>query len=200
MSYYFLTLCFYKASFHFEAWREEKMSKLYKWALAVSFVAYSGWAHAGTREFGDYLRIMVPVYALGMTATETDYEGVKQLTYSVASAQMTSELLKIATQEKRPDYEDGDKKNSFPSGHATGAFSAAMFIHKRYGFKQSVVPYMLAGITGYSRIEAKRHHFHDVLGGAVIAGIYTWVFVDEKQNMSFECSPGFVRIGYKVDL
>jgi hypothetical protein len=156
-------------------------------------------AGADSRELGDYLRIVIPVYSLGYAMHEEGYEGAEQLGYSVLSAQLTSELSKKATQEKRPDYKAGNKKDSFPSGHATGAFSGAMFIHKRYGFKQSIIPYLLAGITGYSRVEARRHHVHDILGAAAISAFYTWILVDGQSKISLSADPDSIKIDYKTN-
>jgi len=66
---------------------------------------------------------------------------------------------------KRPD---GDK-NSFPSGHTSSAFMGAVFFHLHFGLLISIVPYLLAGFTGFSRIYAKRHWLRDVIAGALLA-------------------------------
>lgn len=128
---------------------------------------------------------------------EEGYKGIEQLAYSVISTQVACELLKKVTQEKRPNYEIGNTKDSFPSGHAAGAFSGAMFIHRRYGFKKSIVLYCLAIYTGYSRVIAKRHYIHDVLGGAVIAGICTYIFVDKKNKFSISVNSDEIKLNFE---
>jgi membrane-associated phospholipid phosphatase len=124
--------------------------------------------------------------------------GAKQLAYSFAATQLTVQLLKVAIDEERPDYTDGDRKDSFPSGHTATAFSAATFVHKRYGFKMAIAPYMLASFTGYSRVQADRHHWRDVLAGAAISSLFTWIFVDkyDKYDILVAASPEYVELGF----
>ncbi len=132
--------------------------------------------------------------------SESDYTGAKQWTYSVLSSQLTSELLKKATKRKRPDYKEGDKRDSFPSGHTASAFSGATFIHKRYGLKQAIIPYTMAGFVGYSRVQAKRHHKTDVIAGALISSFYTWIFVDkENNNLSLTTDRESTKLEYKTN-
>ncbi|WP_169777035.1 phosphatase PAP2 family protein [Campylobacter mucosalis] len=69
-----------------------------------------------------------------------------------------------------------------PSRHAAGAFSGATYIHKRYGLEQALLPYALATFVAYSRVDARKHYVHDVVAGASIAALWTWVFVDEKEE------------------
>jgi membrane-associated phospholipid phosphatase len=88
-------------------------------------------------------------------------------------------LLKYTIREKRPD---SDNRDSFPSGHTASAFSGASFIHKRYGIKQAIVPYILATFTGYSRVKENKHHIRDVIAGAVISSAFSLYFAD-KYNL-----------------
>ncbi len=178
------------------------MTKLITTTIIFIYLFFNSAYAIGIREIGDVMRIAIPMYAAGYSVREEGYEGLTQLTFSLLSAQVTSELLKVIVKEKRPDYEPGAKRNSFPSGHAVGAFSGAMFLHKRYGFKQSIVPYALATLTAYSRVEAKKHYVHDVIAGAVISGIWTWIFVDkyEKKDPSvFVSYDGeSIRFSYRI--
>jgi membrane-associated phospholipid phosphatase len=66
---------------------------------------------------------------------------------------------------ERPD----GNKNSFPSGHTSIAIMGAVFFHLHFGFIYAIVPYLLAGFTGFSRIYAKRHWLRDVIAGALLA-------------------------------
>ncbi|MCR5506533.1 MAG: phosphatase PAP2 family protein [bacterium] len=159
-------------------------------------------ANASSQTVSDIGRWGVPLYALGMSVAEPTSEGVNQLFISAIGAQIASEFLKKVTQEKRPDYTPGKRKESFPSGHAVGAFSGAMFIHKRYGLEYAVVPYMIATYTGYQRVDAKRHHVHDVVAGAGLAALFTWAFVskyDKSNNqISFAMDKDVQKIEYKT--
>ncbi|WP_169312702.1 phosphatase PAP2 family protein [Hylemonella gracilis] len=131
---------------------------------------------------------MIPTYALGMAVSEHEFtsggEGVAQFGMTMLSTALTVHSLKKTTRQKRPDYDSGEARDSFPSGHTASAFAGAAFIHRRYGFSQAAVPYALAAFVGYSRIQAGAHHPRDVAGGALIAGFSTWLFVDERQHTS----------------
>ena len=133
-------------------------------------------------KLGDMLMVMTPAYALGMTAREDNFDGALQLITSVAAAQLAAEGIKSLELEERPN---GSDRKSFPSGHATAAFSGAMFVHKRYGWKQAIVPYIMAGITGWARVKADAHYWHDVLGGAAVAALCTWTLVDKYDSGSY---------------
>jgi membrane-associated phospholipid phosphatase len=130
------------------------------------------------QKVGDILQFAVPAYAFGLTLGEENKEGLKQFTYSIVTSQITVHVLKSMTNQKRPCYKEGDKKNSFPSGHASSAFAGAAFIHKRYGFRKAIIPYGAAILTGVSRVKAKKHHVRDVVAGALISGFWTMCFVD----------------------
>jgi membrane-associated phospholipid phosphatase len=148
---------------------------------------------------GDYLQVIVPSIALGLAMNEDDYEGIKQLGYSFVSAQITVYGLKNVVEEKRPQ---GNGDGSFPSGHTTGAFSGAAFIHKRYGFKKAIIPYTLSAFVGYSRIQAKKHWTHDVICGALISYLYAYLFVDNITNnkLNIQADTKSMKVSYQFDL
>ena len=156
----------------------------------------NSYARSTIEEIGNITQIIVPVYALGMAINEKDWEGVRQFTYSFAAMQVSVIGLKAIIDEERPNHSDN---NSFPSGHTASAFSGATFIHKRYGFKRAIVPYLLAGFTGYSRIHADEHYFHDVAAGALISGLFTWLFVDEYNGLHLSVGPHSAMLGFRKD-
>jgi len=73
---------------------------------------------------------------------------------------------------------------SFPSGHSTSAFSAAVVLtyltpKKYYG----LLYLLLAILVGYSRMYLSEHFFEDVVGGSVIGVFVTalWLsYIDKK--------------------
>jgi membrane-associated phospholipid phosphatase len=66
--------------------------------------------------------------------------------------------------------------NSFPSGHTTSAFSAALVITYLCKNKGWGVPALLiAMLVGYSRMYLTQHFFEDVIAGSVI-GVMVTVF------------------------
>ena len=64
--------------------------------------------------------------------------------------------------------------NSFPSGHANTAFSAATLVALRFGgvFWWAYLP---AGIVGYSRIYMGAHFPSDVGAGALLGVVVLWI-------------------------
>ncbi len=79
------------------------------------------------------------------------------------NAALTSSL-KMLVGRRRP----GGGNRSFPSGHTSSAFAAASLINDNSGGVIGVSSYGLAALTGYSRMEARRHYPSDVLAGAAI--------------------------------
>jgi len=164
-------------------------------AIIISCCSNS-FAKSTIEEIGDFTQIIVPAYAFMMAMNEKDWEGVKQFGYSFTAMQISVIGLKSAIDAERPNCSDN---NSFPSGHTASAFSGATFIHKRYGIKRAIIPYLLAGFTGYSRIYAEKHNFCDVAAGAVISSLFTWLFVSEYDGVQVSVSPQSVRLGFWRD-
>jgi membrane-associated phospholipid phosphatase len=73
--------------------------------------------------------------------------------------------LKEALPERRPD---GSNNKSFPSGHVGTAFAAAATLQNRYGWQVGLPAQLVAAIVGFSRVEARKHHWYDVVAGAAI--------------------------------
>ena len=131
-------------------------------------------------DWGDITMFLANGWALGMTCMEKDWDGTAQYLESMLGAQLTTEIIKTRiVHEPRPNNMNTE---SFPSGHATGAFSAPMFIHRRYGWKQSLIPYGLAIFTGFSRVYERMHYTHDVLAGAAVSALFTWMFVSPSDS------------------
>ena len=81
-----------------------------------------------------------------------------------------STILKYTVKERRPH--PSHDRTSFPSGHTTSAFAFASVIGERHGLAYGIPAYGAAIVTGLSRVQDNRHHFHDILAGATIGTIY----------------------------
>lgn len=81
-------------------------------------------------------------------------------------------LLKNTISEKRPGYPDD--QNSFPSGHASGAFSFASVVAARHGWYYGSMAYGLAGFIAVSRVNDDFHYLHDILAGITIGAAFGW--------------------------
>ena len=100
---------------------------------------------------------------------------------ALLSAGLWSSLLKAATARPRPSPStEGDfgayaggpgiSPDSFPSGHATGAFAVATVFAGVYSDHKWVswLSYGAAGLIGLSRITLSRHYPTDVIAGALL--------------------------------
>lgn len=85
---------------------------------------------------------------------------------TIASKGITP-ALKAITQRKRPN---GDDDESFPSNHATQAFTVATVIARHYEHRRWVrwLAYGVATGVGLARIYHDDHHTSDVIAGAAI--------------------------------
>lgn len=121
---------------------------------------------------GDVLQYVLPATAAGMTLVYKDGKGVLQFGESAALTLGVTYGLKYIVDEERPN----GGSQSFPSTHASISFSSAEFIRKRYGWEYGVPAYLAATFVAYSRVESRDHYAHDVIAGAVIGIVSSYVF------------------------
>jgi hypothetical protein len=108
---------------------------------------------------------------------------------------LVTSTLKVAAPRLRPS----GGHHSFPSGHTSSAFAAASMIDDNFGGVAGVSAYGLAGLTGYSRIEAKAHYPSDVLAGAAI-GILSAQILDHLHWGNGQRSHGIARGGLRLEV
>jgi membrane-associated phospholipid phosphatase len=77
-------------------------------------------------------------------------------------------LLKAVVGRERPNGEDN---RSFPSGHASNAFTLAAVAERHYGWKAGVPAYGLATAVALSRLQRNKHYLSDVMAGATLGYI-----------------------------
>ena len=130
---------------------------------------------------GDILQVVLPVGALASTYILDDKEGRVQFWQSYLSSISLTYLLKYTIDKPRPNNQRDD---SFPSGHTTAAFSGAMFIQKKYGFKYGIPSLLMASFVGYSRVYAEKHFWEDVIVGASIGILGNLIFTKDYNNRS----------------
>ncbi len=147
---------------------------------------------------GDILVFALPIAAGGTTLILGDKKGAWQFTKGFLVNGAISFGLKSIIDKERPDMSD---TNSFPSAHTSITFQSASFIQKRYGWKYGIPAYILAGYTGYSRLEADKHDIIDVLAGAVIGVGSTYLFTtsyqQEHMELTYSNKEGNYLIGFR---
>ena len=147
---------------------------------AVSLV--SSTSHADDQDItdaGDVLTIALPLSAWLGTAIAKDKEGAIMFTKSFASTMIITSVGKEIAAKYRPQ---GESTQSFPSGHASSAFSGASFLYTRYGKAYGIPAYALAAFTAYSRVNANAHHIDDVMAGASVGLFNNWFFVSPHES------------------
>lgn len=140
---------------------------------------------------GDLLQFVLPAAAAGMTLGYRDGEGAIQLAESVALTMGTAYALKYTIDAKRPN----GSNHSFPSGHAALSFSAAKFIRKRYGWKYGIPAYAAASLVAYTRVEGGQHYAGDVIAGAGIGILSSYLFARPYEGWSVQVTGDTKNIG-----
>jgi membrane-associated phospholipid phosphatase len=146
-------------------------------AIALGFLQClvncgTAWGGDNIQTAGDVLQFVLPATAGALTLANRDWEGSLQLAESSALTLGVTYGLKYAVNERRPN----GGTQSFPSGHTSISFSAAEFMRKRYGWEYGIPAYAAASFVAYSRVEAQQHYPHDVVAGAAIGIISSYIF------------------------
>jgi len=115
-----------------------------------------------------------------------DTAGTVQFLESMGATLATTSVLKYTVHEERPNGES----QSFPSGHSANSFFAAEFMRKRYGWEYGIPAYALASFVAYSRVEAGRHWPHDVIAGAGIGIVSSYIFTRPYHGWNVQAQAG----------
>ena len=132
----------------------------------------------GTKQYG--LPVLAGFYTYGLAAD--DYESktvaLDGLSASLISALVTSSIKGVIGR-ARPnsglgphDFRPGQGDYSFPSGHATGAFTFASVIAAHYdSIWVDGTAYGIAGLVALARVRLDAHWASDVVAGGLIGGL-----------------------------
>ena len=168
------------------SWRYWTLTLILMFSIGLLTGMKSAYARDRVETTGDILAIAIPGLGLGTTLLdEHGHEGSLQFFESFASAQLTTEALKLITHKERPN---GSCCKSFPSGHTSAAFMGASFIHKRYGLDFAIPAYIAAAYVGYTRVHAKKHYRIDVVAGAAIGILSSYYFTESYKGFDLSAS------------
>ena|SRR3984957_1413407 len=143
-------------------------------SLTLLLAATCGTAQADAIETtGTGVAIALPLVAAGVSLYQDDRMGLAQLTVDTLATVGTAYALKHIVREERPN---GADFQSFPSDTSALAFAPAQYLWDRYGWEYGVPAYAAAIYTGYSRVEAKEHHWYDVAASAGFAFGFSKIF------------------------
>ena len=122
----------------------------------------------GLAQIGDYWGIGGQLLLWGAVLNSKEKNKNQNLEYAmnafIANGVMTYGM-KFAIGRERPDRSN---KRSFPSGHTSNSFLTATIAQEVYGNKIGIPAYMLACVTGLSRIHDDKHYVSDVVFGAAL--------------------------------
>ena len=132
----------------------------------------------GSSKWGDQLGQVYPnaAYVLGMlgygaiSGDHAAYKDASLMLQATLYSGIAATALKYTVREPRPN--NSDRRNSFPSGHATTIFAFASYVGCRHSLPWGLLAYSAAGFVAYSRMNDNAHYIHDVTGGATIGTTY----------------------------
>lgn len=122
---------------------------------------------------GDILQITLPL-SIGTYGLITKNKILLKsfVKYFIISQAITHSLKAIV---RRPRPYNKNRKDSFPSGHTSSAFTAPVFLHSKYGLATAIPFYALSTYTGYSRVVSNKHYITDIIGGIIVAFISLYI-------------------------
>jgi len=114
---------------------------------------------------GTHFALAGAMYFVSLAQEEIEtYENAKTLLRALALNGITTGLLKAAARTEAPN----GNENVWPSGHTSSSFTLATVLWHEYGPWVGLPLMGMAGYVGYERIDARNHHFSDVISGALI--------------------------------
>ncbi|MEY2428140.1 MAG: hypothetical protein QOJ40_1025 [Verrucomicrobiota bacterium] len=152
------------------------------------------WASDAIQSAGDILQFVLPAAAAGLTLGYQDGQGTVEFGESAALTLGVTYGLKYTVNERRPN----GGTQSFPSGHSSISFSAAEFMRKRYGWEYGLPAYALASFVAYSRVESRQHYAHDVIAGASIGIVSSYLFTKPYKGWNMELEADSTYFGFRL--
>src|SRR4029079_6277576 len=132
----------------------------------------------GTKQYG--LPVLFGFYAVGLAVDDYNAKTVALDGFSASViSSLTTSVFKGIAGRARPNSGLGPHHwnpfggdQSFPSGHATGAFAFAAVIAGHYDSPWvATTAYTIASLVGVARIEQDAHWASDVVAGGLIGGL-----------------------------
>jgi undecaprenyl-diphosphatase len=125
-------------------------------------------------ELGQTKNALMGIVLFGFWGTPTAQLTAKLASVSLLGSGGIVTLTKYLTNRERPEGMSPRSNSSFPSGHAAGAAAVAVLVTKRHG-RLGIVAWMVALWIMLSRMYLGRHFPSDVLTGALLGTIASWL-------------------------
>jgi len=140
--------------------------------------------HTWIEIIGTILQIAIPMYVLVPVIWKKDKEGTIQMLRLLLVVVGITWAFKLGLSQVFGinDMRPRGGSMSFPSGHTTGAFSGAIFLSLRYGWKYAAFTLPLAFFVGYTRIYALAHWPIDVIAAILLCSVSGFLLVKKYQK------------------
>jgi undecaprenyl-diphosphatase len=125
-------------------------------------------------DLGQSKNAAIALALFGFWGTPTAQVTAKLASVSLIGSSGIVTLTKYMTNRDRPEGMSPRQNSSFPSGHAAGAAAVAVLVSKRHG-RLGIIGWMIALWIMLSRIYLGRHYPSDVLTGALLGSIASWL-------------------------
>jgi membrane-associated phospholipid phosphatase len=157
---------------------------------------------------GTAIAIAMPLVAGGITAYKHDWTGSAQLVVTTALTVGTVYGLKHLVKECRPFAKPctphGGNWDSFPSGTSAVASAPAGFLWRRYGWEYGMPALAASAFVGYSRVNARKHHWWDTAASTGISLIYNGLITTRYHrptgyysSLEGDTDGAYLTVGYR---
>ena len=158
-------------------------------------------AHADNEALGSGVAIAIPVAAAGIAAYKRDWNGVVDLGLTTIATVGTAFALKQIVRERRPD---GSDSRAFPSDTTALAASGSSFLWARYGWRYGLPATAATAFVGWSRVDADKRQWHDVLASGALSIAYAALFTPRYKGRyviysSLDASPDSAYLRLAMD-
>ena len=149
-----------------------------------------------TERVGDWAQWGLPLAGAGSALAYGGRRVRWVPTLGIAGTLGAVHLSKYAVKKQRPRGGGG----AFPSGHTAAAFAGASWLMARHGPSVGAPAHALAAITGGTRVGTDFHDLDDVVAGAGLGCLTTWLAQDlaGKFRASRRARPLSVTFSYGV--
>lgn len=113
--------------------------------------------------------VLAGLYFWSLKSQDEDLHDLSTTMWSAFTINgVSTVLLKVIVNSDRPTNDVNDGHFGFPSYHASSSFAIASVLNEYYGWQVGVPAYVMAGMIGWSRIDARHHDLSDVVFGAAL--------------------------------
>lgn len=166
-------------------------------ALLSSFITVNEASGSSKiRKTGDYVQISVPIIALASTIFHQDRQGGEQLALSLYTTQVSVYAFKHVFPVAR--QLNPNNMQSSISGHTAIPMASSAYLMQRYGWEYALPAYMLTAFVGYSRVSSRAHRLNEVIGGAVLGQVISYIITTSFKDKQVNLVAGPGNIGVNI--